>query len=215
MNSERGGWITTNGNIITIVLYSKVLQVHKLNPNLKFNSISSSLSEIEFWEWRSPSSRRAIILSMLSLLSASPPLPCPPPNTALPSILNCLFTRDHFLKQKIWGHIWLISASHRLRLHTQCLLVHHYLLSVSDALRIQIFVEQCMKDPSLKAPSVRWRLLTDSQAVGQCSSCAGAPTSLSHDWRMRDRVLSRICTCADQGKGKILHAFEETQDDKI
>ena len=48
---------------------------------------------------RSPSSRRAIILSMLSLLSASPPLPCPPPNTALPSILACLDSRDHFLKE--------------------------------------------------------------------------------------------------------------------
>ena len=53
---------------------------------------------IRFWREGSPSSRRAIILSMLSLLSASPPLPCPPPNTALPSILTCLASRAHSLK---------------------------------------------------------------------------------------------------------------------
>ena len=87
-------------------------------------------------------------------------------------------------------------------LHTQCLLVHHYLHSVRDALTIQLFVQQCMKEPSLKAPSVRWRLLTDSQAVGQCCTCAGAPTSLSHDCACAAGFSLGFAHAQIRGKGR-------------
>ena len=168
MNSERGGWITTSGNIITIVLYSRVLRVHKLNPNLKFNSISSSLSEIvlRMEVTFEQASNNTVDVEFVVRLS---PLALPAPEHRLAFHPQLPFHQRSLSEtENLRSYLVNFCITSIQTLHTQCLLVHHYLLSVSDALRIQLFVQQCMKDPSLKAPSVRWRLLTDSQAVGQC-----------------------------------------------